>query len=392
MQGGHTLVLSMGFVEGMRDVYSDSVAQLRPMGVKRVQTSLRSYGHVWQHVEMAYRCLTAGADANGTATPVQVLMPAVYSGGRRPEAAFAELELLLNGRDLSVRRLEDVHICMPAQQCCMNDASTLMTQSLRARGITLGDGQGGARAAQLRIPFNTPPFLLLPQLAPPPTWRLALRSTVWRNLGVEAAQADIVLFSLSGKLPRNGRLIQQEKKVTKRLRAFFAARSPQLRFVAQQLDQLSYAEELRLVRRARVFISLFGSALHNCRFLPPEALVVEIHGALKNDIGVSDALLYGRLCAVEMGLRWVGWAANGSAPEALLRKSRDARTSSAYFIATVAVPQLLGILDAAMRGEWQRAMAQYAMATTAGEPADTASFISMSLQRLRQLPQYAHPQ
>ena len=49
-----------------------------------------------------------------------------------------------------------------------------------------------------------------------------------------------------------------------------------------------------------MFISLFGSALNNCRFLPPESVVVEIHGALKDDWPSNG---YGSLCAESMGLR-----------------------------------------------------------------------------------------
>eukprot|EP00966_Prymnesium_polylepis_P243925 5641632-Prymnesium_polylepis.3 len=45
------------------------------------------------------------------------------------------------------------------------------------------------------------------------------------------------------------------------------------------------ARQVRLLRRARVFISLFGSALHNCRLLHEGALVLELHGALRNDVG-----------------------------------------------------------------------------------------------------------
>ena len=62
----------------------------------------------------------------------------------------------------------------------------------------------------------------------------------------------------------------------------------------------------------QVFISLFGSTLHNCRFLPPEAVVLEIHGALKNDVGPPDWYLYYNLCQRVMGLRWVGFAASNA--------------------------------------------------------------------------------
>ena len=41
---------------------------------------------------------------------------------------------------------------------------------------------------------------------------------------------------------------------------------------------------MRLLRRTRVYVALFGAALASCRLLPPGAIVVQISGALKGEI------------------------------------------------------------------------------------------------------------
>lgn len=104
-------------------------------------------------------------------------------------------------------------------------------------------------------------------------------------------------MSLGAQLVRsggpNGRRLDAEELLASGLRALaseFTAnghrsngQQPSLRFEWVDITKLSFAEEIRLLRRTRVFVSLFGSSLHNCRWLPAEAVVVEIHGALKHD-------------------------------------------------------------------------------------------------------------
>ena len=367
MQGGSTLVLAFGFEEQSG----------RPMKMKKVRTSLRSYGHIWAHVETFYRCVVNGQGSNGTRTPERLMLPAEYRGGKRPEPALAELQVLLGGPQLRLERSSAVPICQQ-QRCCSSRIDK--------------EAVAPARVAQLRVPFHGVSENL-PTWGPPVPWRLAMRSTVWRNLDVEEMAADTVLFCLTGRRPTNARRFANEATVADQLRLYFAERQPALRFVAQQLDQLSYSDEIRLVRRSRVFISLFGSALHNCRFLPVDALVVEIRGAMKDDIGKSDVFLYASLCAQSMGLRWVGYAVNGSSLTSLARRSTDAwfRTHkvSEYFTAHVDGSQLIDVIDAALRGEWGRALAQWADATTQTEPNwVNHRYIRRTLGKIQRLPQY----
>ena len=58
-------------------------------------------------------------------------------------------------------------------------------------------------------------------------------------------------------------------------------------------------------------VSLFGSALHNVRFMSPGTLAVEIHGALKGEIEAISDRMYQGLCEQALGVRWVGYAARG---------------------------------------------------------------------------------
>lgn len=87
---------------------------------------------------------------------------------------------------------------------------------------------------------------------------------------------------------------------------------PELTFRSQRLESLSYPNEVRLMRRTKLLIALFGAAIANCRFLPPGALVLQIHGALKGEIGTATALSqYPQVCSRGLGLRWAALAVPG---------------------------------------------------------------------------------
>lgn len=53
---------------------------------------------------------------------------------------------------------------------------------------------------------------------------------------------------------------------------------------------LSYADEIRLFARTKVLISLFGSSLHNVRYMHPETVVIEIRGSVA--IALRDNFFY----------------------------------------------------------------------------------------------------
>ena len=102
----------------------------------------------------------------------------------------------------------------------------------------------------------------------------AVRRIAWTNVGAREASpppgAPLVLWASSEKAS-NGRHVLDELGVVKQVREHLARAWPALELMHARLPELSFAQEVRLMRRAVVFISLFGSALHNCRWMRPGA-------------------------------------------------------------------------------------------------------------------------
>ena len=109
----------------------------------------------------------------------------------------------------------------------------------------------------------------------------------------------------------NGRTIADEAAVAAAVRRVLSELRPNWRFRYQRLESLSYTNEVRLLRRTTLMISLFGSSLHNCRFLPPGAIVLQVHGALKGEVAARTAYQFREVCEGWMGLRWAGFAVPG---------------------------------------------------------------------------------
>ena len=91
---------------------------------------------------------------------------------------------------------------------------------------------------------------------------MAMRHVVWANLGVYSVVPDTVVF-VSNEGASNQRHIANEQAVADGVRRLVAHERPGWKFVHQRLETLSYANELRLMRRTTVLIALFGSAIHN---------------------------------------------------------------------------------------------------------------------------------
>jgi hypothetical protein len=110
----------------------------------------------------------------------------------------------------------------------------------------------------------------------------------------------------------NSRTIADEPSLVAAVQAWLARHRPQWRFRALRPEALSFREEAAALASSDVLVSLFGSALQNCVFMPLGAVVVEVHGALRNDMAAHWP--YYNLCAVGYGHRWVGFAVDGSTP------------------------------------------------------------------------------
>jgi capsular polysaccharide biosynthesis protein len=143
-----------------------------------------------------------------------------------------------------------------------------------------------------------------------------MRSVVWANLGVLAEPsthrtAPLVLFVRSDGASNHRRIVN-EAALAASVRAVLAESRPQWRFRHQAFESLTYANELRLLRSVKVLIALYSASLTNCQFLPPGAIVLQIHGALRGEIERADTTKYARdYCNAALGLRWAGFLAAG---------------------------------------------------------------------------------
>ena len=101
----------------------------------------------------------------------------------------------------------------------------------------------------------------------------------------------------------NRRRIYREAQLVTQLRQLLRRERPTWRLTTVDTANASYAEEVRAISAAHIMVSLFGSSLHNCRFMAAGSTVIEIHGALKHDFG--EDYFYERICARALGHHWV---------------------------------------------------------------------------------------
>jgi len=216
-----------------------------------------------------------------------------------------------------------------------------------------------------------------------------MRAIAWANVAAAEPSEHLVLWA-SSEGPSNGRLIVNETAAVSRVRNFLAERWPSSVFAHKRLMDLSVRQEIRLLRRTAVFITLFGSSEHHCRWLPPGAIVLEIRGAMKNDF--ADVVTYPDLCARSMGLRWTGLTTPGHVPA--VQRSPSGKITFGkhlrdddYFKARLDPDELIATLDLALRGNFSASLHRFAA---------NIDWISAARQRrfaeqLLQLPQYNTP-
>jgi hypothetical protein len=137
------------------------------------------------------------------------------------------------------------------------------------------------------------------------------RQAVYDSLGIGQGQPGTILYVRSRHLP-TGRSVGREAAVVQALAKWAAAEHPQLNFSAEDVHRLAYAEEVARFADARVMISLWGSSLHNCRYMRPGTLVVELFGALGGKWG--DTTLYNNVCSHSCGLQHAPFGVPGAYP------------------------------------------------------------------------------
>ena len=296
------------------------------------------YGHLWSLIEKFFVCFALSKRASDR---LVLFVPArVQIGGSKPKRVpvMRELTSLLGGApDFLIERADWVPLC----RAHATSRSSCCAANMSASEAAVHDV---ATAVQLWVtPSYDHPFV--GGLSHVRNGHAALRSHIWRSLGAEDVVADTVLF-VSSRASSNGRRLVHEAEVASALRCYFAMRYPWLRYVHEDLQRLNYSDELRLVRRSVAVVALFGSALHNCRVLPSGALLIELHGALKTDVGYSDVYRYGELCS-RLGVRWIGYHCPGALP-----------SGSAH--AAVNVSALLEVVHAATHSDWEHSLGVYA--------------------------------
>lgn len=138
----------------------------------------------------------------------------------------------------------------------------------------------------------------------------AFRDDARAVLGAAAAP-DTFLYARAATQP-SGRRVANEGALVRLLAAHAARARPWLRFVAADAHALAYADEARLYARAAVAVSLFGSSLHNCRYMARGASLLELHGALVT--AYASGYLYHHECALELGLLHAPYMVHGALP------------------------------------------------------------------------------
>jgi hypothetical protein len=208
--------------------------------------------------------------------PLRVVIPAGASG-----CEFKQLAAMFSGLGLTLERASWVPLCH--------------VWGCERRGSVPRALRGAIKLVVLLLSNSSPPLGMLP---------FPFRDGVHEANGLQRGGAhfvepDTIVFIRRGT---NGRQIWREAEVVRAAREWAAGAHPSLRFM-QFRGSVNYADQIRLFARTRLLIGLFGSGLHNCRLMPAGSVVVEIHGALRNDF--QDDYGYYNLCANTCGLRHV---------------------------------------------------------------------------------------
>ena len=163
-----------------------------------------------------------------------------------------------------------------------------------------------------------------------PEWRAyALRSNIRRDWDFR----DGLRQSLHAAMPKARTVTWLVSSGSNQRRLFGEARLVELvraslprgwKLHSVSAANVTYLEEVNAIASSTMIVSLFGSALHNMRFMLPNSTVVEIHGALKSDFDAPTDWMYCRM-ARRLGIRWAGFAATSFRPILLTSNASSTR-------------------------------------------------------------------
>ena len=269
------------------------------------------YGHIWPTMRAFWECIVQPRLrlqlANNASWSVLYLPAGAHIGGQR---VFEEIGSVFtsNATKLQIERVPWVPFCMHG--CCWSVGAPPTTARLALMELR-GWQTAKPRAVSGRARARNPPTAVKRGPTSSGAW---FREDVWRCLGTNrsastssaAGDTRRVVWVLAGS-GSNKRRIHAEAQLIERFRVLLRTERPAWHLDVIDTAAVSYADEIRTIAGAHVLISLFGSSLHNCRYMAPGSVVIEIHGALKHDFGHTEDRFYKRLCG-PLGIRWVGYA------------------------------------------------------------------------------------
>ena len=253
------------------------------------------YGHIWDYIYAFYCAVVRVRAETARARELRVFVPA--GKVRCSQEHVALLALFGSARALrafgfTLERAPWVPSCISLSKACYAHGG--VPAELRGRVALLSNFAVG------------PPRLT-------PEKQVLFRARVHDALGLGDAPPMTILYVRSRDWPTR-RSVHAEERVVDALAEWAAREHPYLRFVAEHVHKLGYAEEVAAFADARVLISLWGSALHNCRYMREGSTVVELLGALDGKYG--DTAIYSQACARSAGLRHVPYGVPGAYPRA----------------------------------------------------------------------------
>lgn len=235
-----------------------------------------TYGHIWSAVYSFFVSFVQRGRCSAYA------IPAVANG----QLVYTELAIILGG-PIPIMRAEWVPVCFTQDDACCTEAAEhgILTNRLCGEWAITPERTLALRAHAVKA-------VPLPTAAPGP---------------------PMVVF-LSSRISTNHRRIADEAAVRGALAA--TAQRLQLHFRVLEAESTDYVEELRTIHAARVVVGLFGSGLHNCRFMAKDSTLIELHGALDQDFRNPG---YWTLCNCQIGLRYVGVRIAWAVPQLINR-------------------------------------------------------------------------
>ena len=293
-QGAVSLLTSHRSVD-CRERGRCSAALLRRLRASRVALSITyeeghlptTYGHAWRTIHAFWKAFAEkerSLNAN-----VTVFLPRGKHLGARGEHSFEEIEGIFGncpGARLQIKRAPWVPFCW--RGCCWSAraraASSSWDHASSLDAVLHGFGRRSIAAPKENLYREGDAF------------RRDMRRCLLGPLETaQPPQAKTVVWMLSGSAT-SLRRIHNESGLVDAIARMLTERHPAWRLHVLDLRSTSFVEEARMIARASIFIALFGSALHSCRFMAAGATVVQIHGALLNDFDARADHMYRKLC------------------------------------------------------------------------------------------------